>query len=96
MKILVLLISFIFSFEASLNELVNIRASKLNEAVYDVNFIAYTFYLLHPKAIRLVKDTFDFYYSKFDDNVDDSPKKQHHLLKLMVHIIILLVQINIL
>ncbi len=75
MKILVLLISFIFSFEASLNELVNIRASKLNEAVYDVNFIAYTFYLLHPKAIRLVKDTFDFYYSKFDDNVDDSPKE---------------------
>ena len=75
MKILILSICLIITLEKSLNDIINIRASKLNEAVYDVNFIAYTFYLLHPKAIRLVKNNFDYYYAKFDDNVDDSPKE---------------------
>ena len=75
MKILILSICLIITLEKSLNDIINIRASKLNEAVYDVNFIAYTFYLLHPKAIRLVKNTFDYYYAKYDDNVDDSPKE---------------------
>ena len=36
MKILILSICLIITLEKSLNDIINIRASKLNEAVYDV------------------------------------------------------------
>ena len=67
-SLLIIILLLFFSSQTSLNDLTNVSVVDLEQSVYDVNFIAYTFYLLQPNGIKLVKNTYDFYFSKFSSS----------------------------
>ena len=68
MKILIVVFLIYFSSQKSLNDIIKIHAVNLEESVYDVNFIAYTFYLLQPNGIKLINNDYRFYFSKYSPN----------------------------
>ena len=68
MQILIVIFLIYFSSQKSLNDIIKIHAVNLEQSVYDVNFIAYTFYLLQPNGIKLINNDYRFYFSKYSPN----------------------------
>ncbi len=68
MKLLIFVFLIYFSSQKSLNDIIKIHAVNLEQSVYDVNFIAYTFYLLQPNGIKLINNDYRFYFSKYSPN----------------------------
>ena len=67
-SLLIIILLLFFSSQTSLNDLTNVSVVDLEQSVYDVNFIAYTFYLLQPKGIKLINNDYRFYFSNYSPN----------------------------